>query len=392
MTVTPAVAVVRPREAVTAHDDLGVGAAVDGAVLVRNLSRITDSADSGPCGPLAVAPGHPDSRPAALRDVGVKRPAVALGRAHERLRLGDVTRERLRRVRHADALAAAGVPRGRRVEQVVAADAALDLVERAGRPNARAGLDPGPAAVRQRVAAHGRCAADLVARPVPGPWHLAAPRACAERPVLVRAVVEGDRVGPRERKVVRLTVLQRRGARCGRRQGGDDGGKRGREERPEQRVHCCGNTPFREELLPRSQMSGWPYPGAGLPDPRRTGWPARSNHPRTRGPCRPCPPRNGESWSSQTGSSHTNHRIRGGSGPCVVAARLGGTRPGEADARHDGADRIVGTARADVVRSCGGNDRIQGRGGKDRLSGGRGKDRIAGGSPRPGPAVRRAGR
>jgi Ca2+-binding RTX toxin-like protein len=42
----------------------------------------------------------------------------------------------------------------------------------------------------------------------------------------------------------------------------------------------------------------------------------------------------------------------------------------------------VGTAKADVVKSFGGNDRIEGRGGKDRLSGGSGRDRLAGGPGR----------
>ena len=42
----------------------------------------------------------------------------------------------------------------------------------------------------------------------------------------------------------------------------------------------------------------------------------------------------------------------------------------------------MGTAKADVIKSLGGNDRIIGRGGGDRLSGGAGKDRLAGGPGR----------
>jgi len=37
----------------------------------------------------------------------------------------------------------------------------------------------------------------------------------------------------------------------------------------------------------------------------------------------------------------------------------------------NGPDKIVGTAKANVITARGGHDRVQGRGGDDRLSGGR---------------------
>src|SRR5215218_9163345 len=43
------------------------------------------------------------------------------------------------------------------------------------------------------------------------------------------------------------------------------------------------------------------------------------------------------------------------------------------------ADGIVGTVKADVIKSLGGNDRIKGRGGSDRLSGATARDRLSGG-------------
>jgi RTX calcium-binding nonapeptide repeat (4 copies) len=41
-----------------------------------------------------------------------------------------------------------------------------------------------------------------------------------------------------------------------------------------------------------------------------------------------------------------------------------------------GPDKLVGSAKADVIKSRGGNDRLDGRGGRDRLSGGPGADRL----------------
>ena len=66
----------------------------------------------------------------------------------------------------------------------------------------------------------------------------------------------------------------------------------------------------------------------------------------------------------------------GGCRPCVVDPHVGGARAGEADARHEGSDRIVGTAKADVIKARGGNDRVKGGRGRDRLLGGRGADRL----------------
>jgi Ca2+-binding RTX toxin-like protein len=56
------------------------------------------------------------------------------------------------------------------------------------------------------------------------------------------------------------------------------------------------------------------------------------------------------------------------------------TSVGPAEAKRiegtDGPDRLMGTAKADVIWALGGNDRMKGRGGRDRLFGGRGADRL----------------
>jgi RTX calcium-binding nonapeptide repeat (4 copies) len=64
----------------------------------------------------------------------------------------------------------------------------------------------------------------------------------------------------------------------------------------------------------------------------------------------------------------------------AVLAPLMLTAAGPAQAKRflgtKGADRLVGTPRADVIKAGRGNDRITGRGGRDRLLGGRGADRL----------------
>ncbi len=63
---------------------------------------------------------------------------------------------------------------------------------------------------------------------------------------------------------------------------------------------------------------------------------------------------------------------------CIAFAAIVSTADAKKFRGTNGANRIIGTAKADVIRLKGGNDVGVGRGGNDRISGAAGKDRLKG--------------